>query len=516
MNSRKYILAFASSLLLLGMVGCEKQLKEVGPETSLDPNAILADASSAFALYNGVYTTFRGYQGTLFTLGEMRSEIWANGLFTETEDAGFRQYWAQDFSQASAPSGNWAGFYSLLNRVNTVIKLFPKAPLDAASKNRYRAEMFGLRAYTYYTMLRTWGSVPMTTEPIEQIGELATLYKERSSAELVMKQIKADIDSSLALIGPTVTYATPANPSNNKRVYWNRAATLTLKGDVYIWSATNMGGGSADLTAAKTALEEVKNNTALFGLQANYADVFDPLKKNGNKEVIFSINFEKDQAGLGGYGNFLVNTTQRATLIFDPTSPVTIVSAYPYVGGASRVGLSAAMINRLTTTTPVDTRMKATFRTMHNNTAPYALRGTMLIKFIGRADPISSSQIYDSDFPVYRYADVLLMLAEAKTKLNESPKAEIDAIRQRAYGAGFTPFVSGTQTANMNAIIEEDLREFIGEGRHWWTLRRAGDSYVYANIDPMFLNPAQSHKLLLPISVSMLNGDPKLKQTTGY
>jgi starch-binding outer membrane protein, SusD/RagB family len=516
MNSKKYIIAFAASILLLGTVACEKQLKEVGPETSLDPNAILADASSAYALYNGVYNTFRGYQGTLFALGEMRSEIWANGLFTETEEPTFRQYWAQDFSQANAPAGNWAGFYSLLNRVNTVIKLFPKAPLDAASKNRYRAEMFGLRAYTYYTMLKTWGAVPMTTEPLEQIGELATLYKERLSTELVMKQIKADIDSSLALIGPTVTYATPANPNNNKRVYWNRAATLTLKGDVYIWSATNMGGGSADLTTAKTALEEVKNNTALFGLQANYADVFDPLKKNGNKEIIFSVSFEKDQAGLGGYGNFLVNTTQRATLIFEPTAPVTIVSAYPYVGGANRVGLSAAMINRLTTTTPIDTRMKATFRTMHNNAAPYALRGIMLTKFIGRADPISSSQIYDNDFPIYRYADVLLLLAEAKTKLNESPKAEIDAIRQRAYGSGFVPFVNGTQTANMNALIEEDLREFIGEGRHWWTLRRAGDAYVYANISPTFLSAAQSHKLLLPITVAMLNGDPKLKQTSGY
>lgn len=516
MKPRKYIIALATSFLLLGMAGCKEQLEEVRPETSLDPSVILADASSAYALYNGVYNTFRGYQGTLFSLGEMRSEIWANGLFTETEEPSLRQYWAQDFSQANAPVSNWANFYSLLNRVNTVIKLFPKAPLDVASKNRYRAEMFGMRAYIYYTMLRTWGKVPLTTEPLEEIGDLTALYKERAGTDLVMKQIKADIDSSMALIGPTVTYATPANPSNNKRVYWNRAATLTLKGDVYIWAATHMGGGSTDLTTAKTALEEVKNNTALFGLQANYADVFDPLKKNGNKEIIFSVSFEKDQAGLGSYGNFLVNTTQRATLIFDPSAPVTIVSAYPYVGGANRVGLSSAMITKLTTGTPVDTRAKATFRTMHNNSTPFALRGIMLTKFIGRADPISSSQIFDNDFPIYRYADVLLMLAESKTKLGESPKAEMDAIRQRAYGAGFVPFVSGTQTENMNAIIEEDLREFIGEGRHWWTLRRAGDSFVYSNISSTFISPAQSYKLLLPITVSMLNGDPKLTQTTGY
>lgn len=514
MKSTKYILACAA-FLLLGVLGCQDKLEEVRPQTSLDPSAILADASSAYALYNGVYASLRGYQSTLFTLGEMRSEIWANGLFTESEEPTFRQFWGQDFNAANAPFNNWGGFYSLLNRVNTVITLFPNAPLDAASKNRYRGEMFGLRAYIYYTMLRTWGDVPLSTQPIEEIGDLASLYKERSSATEVMRQIKADIDSSMAIIGTTVTYATPANPSNNKRVYWNRAATLTLKGDVYTWSATNMGGGNADLNVAKASLEEVRTNP-LFGLQANYADVFDPLKENGNREIIFALSYERDQAGLGSYANILVNTTQRATLIFDPSNPTTIVSAYPFVAGASRVGLSQALINRLSNTTPLDTRIRNTFRTMHNNTAPFALRGIMFTKFIGRADPISSSQIFDTDFSIYRYADVLLLLAEVKTKLGDSPKAEIDALRQRAYGTGFTPFVNGSLTANMDAILEEDLREFIGEGRRWWSLRRAGDAFVYKTINPAFLNPAQSHKLLLPITVSMLNSDPKLKQTVGY
>ena len=143
--------------------------------------------------------------------------------------------------------------------------------------------MFGLRAYVYYTMLRTWGGFPLAIEPLKEIGDLSALYKERATPELVMKQIKADIDSSLALIGSTVSYATPSNPTNNKRVYWNRAATLTLRGDVYLWSGTHMGGGSSDFTSSRTALEEVRDN-ALFGLLPNYADIFDPLKENGNKD----------------------------------------------------------------------------------------------------------------------------------------------------------------------------------------------------------------------------------------
>lgn len=205
-------------------------------------------------------------------------------------------------------------------------------------------------------------------------------------------------------------------------------------------------------------------------------------------------------------------TSQRELedLILQPENPVPVGTAYPYVGGANRVGLSPTLITKLTGTTPPDTRIAASFRTLHNNSAPYALRGVLLTKFLGRADPISSSQIYDTDFPIFRYADVVLLLAEAKTKLGESPKAEIDAIRKRAYGPAFKPFTPGSTKENLNAILDEYQREFIGEGRYWWAERRAGDAYVYDSIDPKYLSPAQSYKLLLPISVSMLNSDPKL------
>ena len=76
--------------------------------------------------------------------------------------------------------------------------------------------------------------------------------------------------------------------------------------------------------------------------------------------------------------------------------------------------------------------------------------------------------------------------------------------------------MSGSQTANMNAILDEYLREFIGEGKRWWALRRAGDAYVYANINPAYLNPSSTAKFLLPLSLAMLNADPLLKQTAGY
>lgn len=110
----------------------------------------------------------------------------------------------------------------------------------------------------------------------------------------------------------------------------------------------------------------------------------------------------------------------------------------------------------------------------------------------------------------------MLLLAEAKAKLGEDPSAEINAIRLRAYGNTYTPHVNGNEKANMDAILEEYLREFIGEGKRWWALRRAGDSYVYANLNPTYFSPTSTAKFLLPLSIGMLTADPLLKQTAGY
>ncbi|MDQ3279038.1 MAG: RagB/SusD family nutrient uptake outer membrane protein, partial [Bacteroidota bacterium] len=151
---------------------------------------------------------------------------------------------------------------------------------------------------------------------------------------------------------------------------------------------------------------------------------------------------------------------------------------------------------------------------MYSTAPPHPVRGVMLTKYIGTTS--GTTQIFNTDYPIYRYADVLLLLAEAKTKLGEDPSAEINAIRQRAYGAAFTLHVNGSMQDNMNAILEEYLREFIGEGKRWWALRRAGDAYVYAALNPTYFSPSTSAKFLLPLSISMLTADPLLEQTAGY
>ncbi len=508
MKYNKFLLITGMFMLMLGIFSCTKELDEVVPQDAISKDQALKDPNAARTLYHGVYGIFRSYNAKFYQLGEMRSDIWVDGLFTESVDGGLQNLYRHNISNLNVPFTNWGSFYNLIYNFNSVLKIIPQTTLPDAEKNKILAEVYGLRAYVYYTMLRTWGAVPLNTEPVETINNTAETYKRRTGADTIMTQIKSDIEQSLQLFGSANTLST------GKRVYWSRVASLILKGDVFIWSGTHMGGGNADFTIAKSTLQEVRNlQGASLDLQTNYADIFDPTKKNNNKEIIFAINYELQQAQMGVFGNFLVNSIQASTLSFAQATTPTVSSAYPYVNGANRVGMNQAMINRLTAL-PADQRISNSFRVMYSNASPFAVRGIFLTKYIGTTS--GTSQIYNNDYPVYRYADVLLLLAEAKAKLGEDPSAEINAIRQRAYGAGYTPHVNGTITDNMNAVLEEYLREFIAEGKRWWALRRAGDSYVYANLNPTYFSATSTAKFLLPLSQTMLTSDPLLTQTPGY
>jgi hypothetical protein len=501
--------------LLTGATSCKKDLQDVIPQDQISTSLTLSDPNAAQTLYSGVYASLRGYNSTLFALGEMRSEIWTDGLFTESVDGGLSQYYTHNISALNVPANNWGGFYNLLYQVNNVINLYPQVSvLSSAVKNQALAEMYGLRAYIYYTMLRTWGDVPLNTTPISTINNAAQTYKARTKVDSIMLQIKNDINQSLTLFNGN--NALPAG----KRVYWNRLATLSLKGDVYLWSGTLMGGGTNDLNTALAALQEIEGlQSATLSLDANYADIFDPTKKANNPEIIFALNYELNQAQMGTFGSFQVNSIQATTLSFQqvPNAP-TVSSIYPYVNGANRCGMNQNMINKLTSG-PADQRINGSFKVMYSTSAPYATRGVLLTKWIGSTS--GTTQVYNNDYPIYRYAEILLMAAEAKAKLGQDPSAEINQIRQRAYGATYIPYVNSTIDDNIQAVLEEQLREFIGEGKRWFGLRRAGDKWVFKYVDPKYLSPATVNSgkgptFLLPISMSMLNNDPLLTQTTGY
>lgn len=494
MKIKKYI------ILLLGIAmlnSCELNMQ---PESELTFNGFWESEEAVKAAHTGIMASFRNYAGTLWQMGELRSDIWGGNTIESPFGIDLIQ---NNISTSIVHFNNWANFYSLLHYVNDFLKNAPNVVFNRPEElNHLMGQVYGIRAQIYYTMLKAWGKVPISTEPLTEV-DLAKLKKSRAPQNEVMQLIKNDIARSLEYFGDDNSLWL------NKNTYWSKAATLVLKGDVYLWSGKVLGGGEADYLEAKAALQSVSG----FEL-VSYNLLWGQANEN-NKEFIFAFDYQKDQAD-----NFYSNFTGRAVdirgLYDDAGNPMSGL----VVNGASRYGPSDKTL--LIIDDPNDAR-RGTFVRMYDDGAvhiPYmagenSYKGSILNKFLGIIDTDGTRKNWNN-VPLYRYADVLLLLAEAKNNLNEDPSTEINLVRERAYGENYNAYVytNGTPEQNAKAILDERFKEFIGEGKRWWDLVRAGGSFVFDEVTT--LAPTDGYKIYYSISQSMLANDPELEQTEGY
>lgn len=499
---KKYLYIVLAALTL---GGCEKELDLKSP-SELTTAGFWDTEEGARTAHTGLYANLRSSAGDLWLLGEMRSDIWGGRTYESASNTNLIE---STFTEATAPFGGWAGLYTRIHRVNDFLLNAPEVEfINESDKSQLIAQAYGIRAFYYYTLLKTWGDVPIILEPVGDIDP-SDLSKPRASQEEVMSQIKSDIETSLTSFGSNDGFW------EGSRNFWSKAATLALKGDVYIWSGNLLGGGASDFTTAKTALEQIP---ALgVDLAPSIEELFG-IGNEDNSEFIFSIQYKQDEAD-----NFYNSLTGRSTEVNPQFNDKGNSMIDFVIAGANRYGQSEKTILLLDDND--DSRKDASFIRLYidtNGGAGYpnydepAYFGSIFNKFLGQV--IGTERIFENDVPVYRYADVLLLLAEAKNLLGEDPSGEINQIRERAYGANYDAatqgHTNGSQVDNANAILNERYKEFVGEGKRWWDLRRAGDSFVIDNVS--FLNPGDEFKLLLPITTDMIGRNPALVQTPGY
>lgn len=484
---------------------CSDELEKTSP-SQLTAQGFWNTEEGAKTAHTGLYGNLRGAAGDLWLLGEIRSDIWGGRTFESPSNISLIE---SNITIATAPFGGWAGLYTMIHRVNDFIVNLPNVSFrDESEKNHLLGQAHGIRALYYYTLLKTWGDVPIILEPMTVVDPNG-LSRERSSQAEVMNLIKAEIEASLNAFGSDGSFW------GGSKIFWSKGATLALKGDVYIWSGNIMGGGAVDFTEAKAALQEI--SSLGISLEPSISNLWG-VANEGNSEFIFALQYKQDEAQ-----NIFNNMTGRNTEIHPQFNDDGESMSEFVINGANRYGQSEKTILLLDDNN--DARKDATFIRLYtddNGGVGYPTFddskyfGSVFNKFLGRVD--ASVRVFENDIPLYRYADVVLLLAEAKNLLNEDPSAEINQIRERAYGDNYNPlvhaYVNGSTTANANAILDERYKEFIGEGKRWWDLRRAGDSFVIDNIS--FLNLGDEYKLLLPITQDMIGRNPLLDQTPGY
>lgn len=494
MKKLNYIILLIAAIIISS---CELDMQ---PESDLTFNGFWDTEEAARAAHVGVYANYRNYAYTFWLMGELRSDVWGGNTIESPSGINLIE---NNISTTVVHFGNWANFYGLLHYINDFIKNAPNVPFrDEADKDHMLGQIYGLRAQVYYTMLKAWGEVPISTDPLLEV-DLEKLKKPRAPKEQVMEQIKSDIATSLDFFGNDNSFW------NGKNVYWSKAATLALKGDVYLWSGKVLGGGNPDFSEAKSALEQIDGFS-----RVNYSELWGQ-QNEFNNEFIFSFDYQQDQAN-NFYASFTGRAVDFAGLYDENGESVADI----VVNGASRFGPSDKTLLLLD---DQNDKRSNTFVRLYDDGETHIpfeaddpnYKGALLTKFLGIIGDDGSRKNYNN-VPLYRYADVLLLLAEAKNNLGEDPSAEINLVRERAYGDNFADYeyVNGTKTENMKVILDERYKEFIGEGKRWWDLVRAGDGIVFEEVAT--LDASEAYKIYYSISESMLSNDPELEQTEGY
>ncbi len=500
------------------------------------------------AYIDGIHNHMRSatWQNTM-TFGEMRGSTWART--TVVADGSVMNSGTirlQNLSQASSGVSKFGDLFGRITNCNLfIIRVSEATYLSEERKNYYLGQIYGVRAYYYFLLHRTYGGVPLRTDINVIEGELdpEKLYMPRATPAEVLALIKSDIDMSLELFG-SVNEFDPFNIGRGKS-YWSKAATEALAADVYLWSAkvntewqiagetaAPLAANPADITTAKSHLMNLMANYNL-ALEPSLTDVFDVNNKD-NEEVIFTV-----RNLVGEYSN------NFAQFVYSTKSGSTITTAVRADGTPWGDPLSAAgdVIQGYEYSEKLyqmydaeDARRDDTFLISYtkdtvNNTLDYY--GSYFVKNIGHVNS-EGLRVYDGDYIIYRAAWVYLSLAEvANFEGNNADVVRyINMVRERAYGDAWDValhgYVAGDFKQNELAILNERTKEFVGEGYRWWDLRRmtetkggtplvfVGDASIYGEGNPTLDPATEAHEVLWPVDQTLLSSDPLIKQTPGY
>ena len=471
----------------------------------------------------------------IFTFGELRGGIYRSGNASDGNALNYGSIILQNFDRNNTGVTGFGGHYGRLANINLFIDRVSKADyIDDAKKKFYLGQAYGLRAFIYFELYRIYGGVPLRldVEVIDGVLDPNKLYMARATPKEVMTQIKSDLNKSMEYFGNMNDF----DPyKRGKKVYWSKAATECLMGEVYLWTSKVTTGDDvanpADLTIAKTHLESVLNNYNLKMLD-DFSQVFNA-KNKANDEIIFAIRFLEGEA-TNSNGTFTYNVGTGSTKNRYQANGEVFGDALDIQNtGNQTYEYNKAVYQNFD---DADTRKEATFIASYNKdgkTGELSLYGTHVRKNIGYVNA-QGARVYCGDYIFYRLPWVYLTLAEIANMEGDNAAVAkyINLVRKRAYGNAWDETLyaypeTADFTTNELAILHEKDKEFIQEGQRWWDLRRmtltkGGTPLVFCKEGsllgdaPILNKSTEAHKLLWPIEKTMLDKDPALEQTPGY
>lgn len=384
----------------------------------------------------------------------------------------------------------WNGSYQVISRTNLVLDNIDQVEMNESLKNRFKGEAYFLRSLIYFNLIRIFGDVPLVLSDISSPKE--SFEYSRESFDIIYTQIIKDLKDSENWL--------PAFYVNNSDV--GRATSMASKallGHIYLTIK--------DYTKAIEKFQEIVDSN-IHELLPQYQDIFDAAYSN-NKEVIFAIQYARGMDP--AQGNPMVNI------------------AWPNesVGNHPLLRLGGGYL--LMTDDLVDAFEESDLRKVMNNydfVTGYQRKYVFTRKYwdIHMVDKLDSG----CDYIIYRYADILLMLAEAQNETNH-PDLALHLLKLVRNRAGLeTDGNLGNSQSLMRLALEHERRiELNNEGHRWFDLVRTGRVIPVMNahfqdttLDHYQIGTncsVQEYELIFPIPLFEVNLNPDMIiQNPGY
>lgn len=419
--------------VVLIAVSCGEDFTVLAPQSERNVENFYQTDTDFITAINGAYSSLAdndAYGRNYTLLFEMRSDNTSNGGGnTGLAETLFRLEIFNELEGATELETTWSGGYSGIASTNTILARLPNAELnDPDLADRIRGEALFIRSLFYYNLAVIYGNIPLQLE--EVTGPNVEINQVPASE--IYAQIAADLEEAEGLLPASYTGEDVGRATNG--------AAATLLGLVELTAGNN--------GEAEAALRRVVDSNE-YELLENYADIWGPSNEN-NAESIFEIQYKAGGTGTGS----------SYTEFYTP------FGTSGGVGGGNAPQITNDELYEDVFDDEDDRFWGGTFDSTLVD--PEDEDFTYYVKKF-ESTPFDAFDA-DNNFIVFRYADVLLMLAEA---IGESTEAYdlINEVRERS--GLITPVELEPGTFEEKLLLER-RREFAIESKRWQDLLRFG------------------------------------------
>jgi starch-binding outer membrane protein, SusD/RagB family len=457
---KRFLTALTAFTILSFSVSCD-DFVDTTPKYQQDSGNYFNSETDYNQALIGVYDILQSsYVNVL--LGEIASDNTFAGGESATDVPGFQQVDQMSHTPVNPNLKNvWDWMFAGVSRANYIMEYQDKT--DFEGREKIIAQTRFLRAYFHFELVKWFGGIPLKGDARFVVGDETSI--PRSTPAEVYASIEADLLYAIENM--------ETGTQEQGRV--TKGAAQALLGKAYLYQGKYQ--------QAADVLEQLIQSGS-YTLVSNYNAIFENAGENG-PESVFEVQYtDQEGAGFGclqcSEGNVAVGFNGPRNFVgplYDSGYSFNIPTQEAYdmfEPGDGRRDVAILNIDAFATANP-----GTTFGVGYQHT------GFFNKKYIPRQGDLNlgdSKLTNPNNYRAIRYADVLLMAAEAYNKVGNDEKARmyVNMVRARAFGDNNHNFTAGGAALG-DLIFDERRRELVGEGHRFFDLVRTGKGTLIPN-----------------------------------